>query len=478
MAVMTRTNRASNPSATSTTNYSVFAGTAGAASLSNQTGAGAFGSGFNRATWTTATTAISGGISYTQTLLSPNVQYSHLVWVRSSKAQTLQLSAQYQNSSGSNVGSAFTSSSASVAAGVWTVFTVSGATSGAAVDRVVLSVGAVSGGSNWAAGDTLDIDGVLIEAAPVAGAFFDGSFVSAANVVYAWAGSANASNSTATTYQPVVSAVAKTDSPCPRVEVTVTDLAPSNQVVNVWRTSDGRRQAVRGARGRTMVAADFVIDYEAPLNRSLTYEMEVTTGVNALAVITPATVTVSSQYWWIQDPLVPSSAIALAVTKGDSSRPVLTAAAVKTLEYAASVSVLPVLGSAEPVALMGTRSIAGNVDFSMFTQAASATTALRNLIKQTPLLLVRPNGARNDGIPGVAYFASSKPVEHPVTVAFGGTLTSWQLTGDLVAAPTMNVLVPVWTYGTVQALWATYQQAQTTLGGKTYLDVLKSPSGV
>jgi hypothetical protein len=65
-----------------------------------------------------------------------------------------------------------------------------------------------------------------------------------------------------------------------------------------------------------------------------------------------------------------------------------------------------------------------------------------------------------------------------VTVPFGGTLTHWQLSGDLVAAPTMNVLVPVWTYGTVAALWGTYQAAQTALASKTYLDVLKSPSGI
>ncbi|MDN5667043.1 MAG: hypothetical protein L0G87_01440 [Renibacterium salmoninarum] len=478
MAVTTRTNRASNPSATSTTNYTVFAGTSGAASLSNQTGPGPFGAGFNRSTWTTATTAVGGGISYTQTLLSPNVQYSHMVWVRSSKAQTLQLSAQYQNSSGSNVGSASTSSSASVTAGVWTAFTINGATSGAAVDRVILSVGAVAGGSSWAAGDTFDVGAVLIEASATAGSFFDGSFTAAANVVYAWAGAANASNSTATTYQPVVTVSPKTDAPCPRVEITVADLAPSNQVVNVWRTADSRRQAVRGARNRTMVAADFVIDYEAPLNRPLTYEVEIISGVNALAVVPLAATSVTSQYWWIQDPAVPSSAIALGISKQDSTRPYLAVGAVKSLDYNATVTVIPVMGSSEPVALMGNRQIAGNIVFDMFTNFASVTTQLRNLLRQTPLLAVRSTGQRNDGVPGLAYFASAKPSECPVTVAFGGTLTQWKLSGDLVAAPTMNVLVPIWTYGTVQALWATYQQAQTTLGGKTYLDVLKSPSGV
>jgi hypothetical protein len=138
---------------------------------------------------------------------------------------------------------------------------------------------------------------------------------------------------------------------------------------------------------------------------------------------------------------------------------------------------VPILGSPNPVALMGQRQAASAVSFDMFTNLATVTTQLRNLIQQTPLLLVRSTGVRNDGVPGLAYFASAAPVEQPVTVAFGGTLTTWKLSGDLVAAPTMNVLVPVWTYANVAALWSTYQQAQTTLAAKTYLDVLKSPSG-
>jgi hypothetical protein len=275
-----------------------------------------------------------------------------------------------------------------------------------------------------------------------------------------------------------ITVVAKTDAPCPRVEVTIAGLVSSAETVNVWRTADGRRQAVRGGRKRTVVGSDFVTDYEAPLGRVLSYDLEVLSGSDAGAVVTTATVTVLSSTWWIQDPLVPSSAIPLNVAKQDSTAPYLMASAVKSLEYGASVTLIPILGSPDPVALMGNRSSAGNVSFDMFTNLASVTTQLRNLIKQTSLILVRPTGTRNDGIPGLAYFASGKPVEKPVTVAFGGTLTMWTLGGDLVAAPTMNVLIPIWTYGKVQALWATYQQAQTTLSGKTYLDVLKSPSGV
>jgi hypothetical protein len=427
--------------------------------------------------WTVATTAVTGGISYTQTGLAAATQYSHQMWVRSSKTQTVALSAQYQNSSAVNVGAATAGSSVALVANTWTQVVVT-ATSGALVDRVVLTAAAATGGVNWANGDTFDGECVCIETAATPGVYFDGSFIAAANVVYAWTGTANASTSTATTYQPIISVVAKTDAPCPRVVVTITDLAPSTATVNVWRTADGKRQAVRGARRRSMVGSDAVTDYEAPLGRVLSYDLEVLTGTNTQAVVTTATVTVLSSTWWIQDPLVPSSAIPLNVAKQDSTAPYLMASAVKSLDYGASVTLIPILGSTDPVALMGNRTIAGNVSFDMFTNLASVTTQLRNLLKQTPLLLIRSTGLRNDGVPALAYFASAKPVEKPTTVAFGGTLTMWQLTGDLVAAPTMNVLVPIWTYGTVAALWTTYQQAQTTLAAKTYLDVLKSPSGV
>jgi hypothetical protein len=321
------------------------------------------------------------------------------------------------------------------------------------------------------------VDAVFMEAASTVGAYFDGSFVNANSVMYAWTGTAYASTSTAKTYTPTIALVVKTDAPCPRVEVTISDVTPTDNVVNVWRTADGKRQAVRGARKWTVNGSNFVVDYEVPLGRTAAYDLEITSGLNRGAGVTEQTTSVTSSTWWIQDPLVPSSAIAVNVSKQDSSLPYLTAAAVTALEYAAGMTIVPILGSSEPVALMGQRSIPAEVNFSMFTNAASVTTQLRNLIQQTPLLLLRPNGTRNNGVPGLAYYSSMRPIEHPITVAFGGTLTNWEMKGDLVAAPSMNVLVPIWTYGTVSALWATYQAAQTAHAGGSYLDDLKSPSG-
>ena len=479
MSVTTRTNLATDPRATAGTGWVYGYGTGGTATPSSPTTGGPASPSvptFKRLTWGTGTTAPSGYIGYNVLGITAGTVDTGSLYVRASKIQTVACKVDWYN--GATFISTSSSANVALAANTWSQISLAGLTAPAGATNAFVYVNTAAAGSNWAAGDTLDATAVLFEVSAVVGSYFDGSFVNANSVMYAWTGTANASTSTATTYTPAIALVAhSTFDPCPRVEITLTDVAPTDNVVNVWRTADGKRQAVRGARKWTVNGSNFVIDYEVPLGRSVAYDLEVTSGLNNGVGVTQQTITVNCATWCIQDPLVPSSAIALNVTKQDSSAPYLTAAAVKNLEYAAGVTIVPILGSSEPVALMGQRSIAANVDFSMFTNTASVTTQLRNLIQQTPLLLVRSNGVRNDGVPGLAYYAAAKPVEHPMTVAFGGTLTHWQLTGDLVSAPTMNVLIPVWTYQAWDALWPTYQAMLTALAGDTYLDMLKNPPG-
>ncbi|MDQ0756068.1 hypothetical protein [Arthrobacter sp. B3I4] len=479
MSITTRTNLATNPSAgTTAANYAAVAGTGGTAALAWNGGAGYQGiPGYPRVTWSVATTAVSGGLTYTQTGLAASTLYSHQIWARSSKAQTLKLTADYYTSGMVYVNNAI-SAPVVLAANTWTRLSVTGA-SGAASDRVVLTVSATTGGTNWAVNDWLDGEAVLIETAATAGPYFDGSFVNAASTMYAWSGATNASTSTAKLYTPALALVAKpTFDPTPRVEITVTDLTPTANTVTIWRTADGKRQAVRGARKRSMVSADAIIDYEAPLGRLVSYEIEVTAGINAQVAAPQQTTRVDSVSGCIQDPLVPGSSVPVFGEFGPDGQAYLRDTAVKQLEYAADMSIMQVLGSPDPVALLGQRMSAAGVDMSMSTRAAQHAANLRNLLKQAPLVLVRPLPGWSAALPGLCYLAAGKPTELPVDEAWGGSLIRWQLVGDLVAAPTMNVLVPLWTYGDVKGLWGTYQQAQTALSGKTYLDTLKSPSGV
>lgn len=479
MSISTITNRATNPkAATAGTGYAAVPGTGGSATGARNAGAGYTSAlGFFRTSWTVATTALTGGGSYTQTGLAAATQYSHLMMVRASKAQTVRLSAQYQNASAANVGSATNGIPVALIANTWTPVKVEAATSGAAVDRVVLTAAATTGGSFWANGDTFDIGFVTIVTGPTAASPFDGSFVNAASIMYAWTGAADASTSTAKLYTPALALVARPEfDPCPRVEITITDLTPTTNTVTLWRTADGKRQAVRGARKRSIVSADFIIDYEAPLGRPVTYEIEVTDGVNAQAAAPQQSTRLDSETGCIQDPLVPGMSVPVHGKRGPNGEANLRGKAMQAFEYAADMSIVGILGSPDPVALMGQRMAAGGVDLSLATNAAQEAADLRNLLQQAPLVLVRPLPGWAAALPGLCYLAAEAPVELPVTESWGGSLIWWGLVGDLVAAPTMNVLVPLWTYGDVKALWGTYQQAQTALSGKTYLDVLKSPS--
>lgn len=479
MSVTTRTQRATNGNVSAAgTNWSFVAGTGGAGSGARNTGTGYDGlAGFWRSTWTTATTALSGGFSYLQTGLSASTAYTHSVYVRASKAQTVRLTAQYQNSSSSNVGSAVNGSNVTLVANEWARISVT-ATSGLAVDRVVLTAAATTGGSNWANGDTFDGDCLLIETGSVLDYFFDGSYADASGVDYAWTGTADASTSTATLYTPLLTLLQKSDDPCDRVEITIADLQPAENFVTLWRIADGKRRAVRSYRNVSIIGSDFVTDYEAPLGRLIEYELEILSGPGTGGPTDTATITVTATSGWIQDPLDPASAVRLHATDPlESGDLTLQDDALKQLEMPAEVSLMQILGDDEPMALMGQRMVQRGIPFSLATNAAQAATDIRNLIKQTPLLLVRPLPAWAAALPGLCYVAPPTPVELPVTEAWGGSLIKWKFETGLVKPPTMDLVIPVWTYQDWQDLWTTYQQAQTALSGDTYLQVKKSPSG-
>jgi hypothetical protein len=480
MSIVVRTNRAVNPNvASAATNWASFAGTGGTAAGARNAGVGMDGAaGFFRVTWSVATTAISGGLVYTQTGLAAATQYTHSMWVRCSKAQVVRLSAQYKDAAAADVGTATFGSNVTLVPNTWTRLSVT-ATSGALVDRVAVTAAATTGGSFWATVDTFDGDALLIETTGTLKDFFDGGYVDGLGVIYAWAAAADASTSTATAYTPLLTSSKRYGTnPCDRVEITIADLAPSTHTVTLWRTIDGRRAAVRGFRKVDIVGSDFVVDYEVPLGRSVLYELEILSGMGRGGPTDTETLTLSSAVCgWIQDPLEPESAVSVYSVAGPSGEPTLMDSALKALEYAADISIIAIMGSPDPVALLGQRMAQSGVAFHMFTDALSQGAKLRALIQDSPLLLIRSMPDWGPSIPALCYVAPGKPVENPITTAWGGNLIEWKIDTPLVAAPTMNIVVPVWTYADVQALWTTYQQAQTALTGKSYLTVRKSPTG-
>ena len=273
-----------------------------------------------------------------------------------------------------------------------------------------------------------------------------------------------------------VSAEALPGGPAPKAGITVTGLGVGSSVVTVWRSVDGERGPVRGARRVVMNDAGFVTDWDAPINRAVAYEVEVLSGPGGPARATAAAITVVSATGWLMDPFVPQSAVPVLGDPRNNGDIYLRGQALAELEYAADVSMFNVMGSNKPIGLFGERMAERGLDLALGTRSAVESKRLKELLRSSSGFLFRP-GPDLDGLMLDALMFVGAPSVSlvPVDTAWGGELTWWNFKADTVAAPTIKVLTATFTYGDVQLLTATYQQKQTAMAGKTYLDDLKNP---
>ena len=265
--------------------------------------------------------------------------------------------------------------------------------------------------------------------------------------------------------------------PCPRVGVTITGLGTASaSVVSVWRVADGERNPVRGARRTSMTDSSYVVDFDAPLGRPVSYEVEVISGPSGASRVTSSAVTVNALTGWLMDPLVPQSAVPVVGDATDETY--LRSQALSELAYQADVQVFNIMGSSKPLALFGQRMAERGLDTSLSTRSAEQNARLENLLKSSAQLLFRPlPGWGTRTLPGSLFLANATATQLPVDVSWGGDLTRWDLKSDVVAAPTIKVLTASFSYGDVALLTSTYQQKQDRLAGKKYLDDLKNPLG-
>lgn len=263
----------------------------------------------------------------------------------------------------------------------------------------------------------------------------------------------------------------------PGVGFTVTGV-PAGSRVTVWRTVEGRRSVVRGWRDRVVEAADYGTDFEVALGRPTRYTVEFGDGT-----VIDGGITVDSPTGWVQDPLVPASALPVSGTRTADGSPYVTASAFTELAYRSRVDLLEVLGADAPVAIMGQRMTAAGVDFSMMTTAFDQTAQLRDLLVSTPLLLVRTHPDWGD-LPALCYLAADTITEQRLTVALGGSLTrramglpehtQWDAQGTTVRPPALNLIAPVVTWGFVESMWSTWAEWEASHQGQTWLDVLRT----
>lgn len=265
--------------------------------------------------------------------------------------------------------------------------------------------------------------------------------------------------------------------PCDRASITISGLGVGASTATLWRVADGERNPVRGARRVVMTDASYVVDWDAPLGRPISYELEVLSGPAGASRTRSNTCTIEAATGWLLDPLLPQTAVPVIGGDGDSG-PYLRAKALSALEYAADISIFNIMGTDKPLALFGQRQAARGVDTSLGTESAEQNARLAKLFKSTAQLLFKPLPEwGNFELPGTLFLANAKATQVPVDVSWGGAVTWWDLTSDVVGAPAIRVLTATFTYGDVELLMSTYQQKQDLMGGKTYLDDLKNPIG-
>lgn len=264
--------------------------------------------------------------------------------------------------------------------------------------------------------------------------------------------------------------------PCPRVGITISNLDPTTpSLISLHRTADGIREGVRGWVEKRVTGSDFAWDYEVPLGRAVTYELELVSGPTVPPDDRP-TVFVDSPTGWVQDPLAPSLSVQISGGDPTSGAPELMPTAFKGLSYRVETSLMVPMGGRLPIAVAGARLAASGVTWDSMTSAAEHTTLLRNILMEAYPVLVRPLPSYGP-LPPLCYLSVEEVQEIPVNHALGGQLTRWGLRGDLVSSPALSIIVPVWTYADIEEMWASYSEAQiaASAAGSTYLDQLRDP---
>lgn len=192
-----RTNLATNPAAeTSTVNYSAVPGPGGAATVTRPATGGKMGAGHYRQTWTTASSGPAGA-SYVQAKTGgAGDNLSGSLWVRANAAKPVTMILRFRNGTTPQTGTGqVVSAVKTLVPNTWTEFKVDGVVSTGAYTNVE-AYAQINAGTLNSVGNTLDVDGVLLEDQVQAGTYFDGNTLSAGNAVYSWSGAQHASTST------------------------------------------------------------------------------------------------------------------------------------------------------------------------------------------------------------------------------------------------------------------------------------------
>lgn len=256
----------------------------------------------------------------------------------------------------------------------------------------------------------------------------------------------------------------------PAVRVTVSGVAATT-TFTLTRLCEGETETVPGWRAKQFLDSLVYTDWAAPTNRPVTYNLSV-----AGALVASATITLTTAYAWVQDPLQPDRCMPFSLRDSTPGMASLDSRSLKELEYRAGSSLIGIMGTSRPVAFGGQREAASGVVHRIRTYTDADAARFLQVIEEAPILLVRTlPGMR--GVPALTYLNADVNREQFTTHLPGGQQEYWTITGNLVEAVMQAALTGAVTYDDVQQLLAgyTYDQVQALAAATTYLDWQKNP---
>jgi hypothetical protein len=202
-----RRNLVSNPSIEVNTNgYVGTTGTGGAAAFSRVATGGMFGAAKLRYAWTTTATS-AGGVSYLIAGLTAGATYTASIYAQVNRlsvannipSQLLGFRLDWYTSASVFISSTV-SSGVPATNNVWNLLSATG-TAPPSADRVNVQVYNMAGTyfAQWSSGDTLEMDGLLVEQSSELGQYFDGSSIDSS-----WSGAVGSSPSVESKFVPSV----------------------------------------------------------------------------------------------------------------------------------------------------------------------------------------------------------------------------------------------------------------------------------
>ncbi len=455
-----RTNLATNPSVESaTTGWTAVPGTTGVAAITNPTATTTYGTLVARCTWSTANTAVGAGISYDVAVTAGTIYSFFLGLIRPSLAQTLQFQVEWRTASATI--STSTATAQAFTAGQALSATLNNLTAPATATiarvKVLSTVGLNSIGS------TLDLDGLLVEAATAVGAYFDGSTSGGY-----WTGTVNASTSVFPTTTPTLTAV-NDSNPCPRVQIVFTEFPPTINTINVYRVAEGRQFKVRGGVNLFAIGGAALVDYEAPFGVPAVYRAEMfDASNNSLGFTTTATVTLTVTDSWIHQPLSPTLAVKVRVFMDSAND--LTRPSPGQVTYPEGATVGTLIGGQR----RGLSQMALNVRLFSTADADELLSMWGSYTTDFPAVVcVRtPPPLR---IPRTLFAGSLAP--HEVIVGVNAMLT-YQMVVDEVAPPSAGLIIPLLRRNDIDAAFTTRAARAAAYATRILRDTDYSKSGL